>query len=787
MDDTPNIPNPPQTDPLTLPLIPLEDALVLPGMGLSVDLASAEANAAVDEVGDDRKVVLVPRVDGRFARIGVVAVLEGDPAMLPGGHRGVTLRALHRAELGRAEAAGGALRIEVTERPDPTEPDESVLALAREYRAIVEEILEARGNRPVIAMLRQVDEPGALADTAGFSPDLSYEKKLELLETIDVEERLRKVTAWMREVLAEIAVRERIREDVSENMEKTQKEFLLRRQLEAIRKELGELEGEEGDELARYRQRIDESELTEEARKEALRELDRLEAGAQGPESSTIRTYLDTLLEVPWGVYSEESGDVQGARAILDADHAGLDDVKERIVEYLAVRKFRRERDIDDGKGGVILALVGPPGVGKTSLGESIARALDRRFVRVALGGVRDEAEIRGHRRTYVGAMPGRFVRALRDAGTMNPVILLDEVDKLGADFRGDPASALLEVLDPAQNSTFRDHYLDVEVDLSQVLFIATANMAEAIPPALYDRLEVITLDGYTDDEKVRIAEGYLIPRQRTANGLLEDEATVSEEAVRRVIRDHTREAGVRTLERKLGTLLRKAATRLAAGEAEAPIAIGPDEVARDLGRARFHDEIAERTGVAGVATGLAVTAVGGDVLFVEASGHPGSGGPTLTGQLGDVMRESATIALSHVRANAAHYGIDSRQFEDRQFHLHVPAGAVPKDGPSAGVTMSTALVSLLTGRHVRPNVAMTGEVTLRGRVLPVGGIKQKVLAAHRAGITDVIIPKRNEGDLEDVPEEVLAELAIHPVASLDEALAVSLEPSVHWDEIAVG
>ena len=785
MPDTPDTPETPDFSPLSLPLIPLEDALVLPGMALSVDLASPEANAAVDEIGDDRKVVLVPRVDGRFARIGVIAVLEGEPAMLPGGSRGVTLRALHRAELGRAEAAGGALRIEVTERPDP-EADEAAQELAREYRGVVEEILEARGNRGVIAMLRQVDEPGALADTAGFSPDLSYERKLELLETIDVAERLTKVTAWLRDVLAEIAVRERIREDVNEGMEKSQREFLLRRQLDAIRKELGELEGEEGDEIARYRTKIDESKLSDEARKEATRELDRLEAGAQGPESSTIRTYLDTLLELPWGEYSEESGDVKGARAILDADHAGLDDVKERIVEYLAVRKFRKERDIEDGKSGVILALVGPPGVGKTSLGESIAHALGREFVRVSLGGVRDEAEIRGHRRTYVGAMPGRFVRALRDAGTMNPVILLDEVDKLGADFRGDPAAALLEVLDPAQNSTFRDHYLDVEVDLSQVLFIATANMADQIPYALYDRLEVLELDGYTDDEKVAIATGYLVPRQRTKNGLLDDEATISEDAIRKVLREHTREAGVRTLERTLGTLLRKAATRLAAGEATAPIAIGVEQVDEDLGRAKFHDEIAERTGVAGVATGLAVTSVGGDVLFVEASSYPGTGGPTLTGQLGDVMRESATIALTHVRSNAALYGIDSRQFDERQFHLHVPAGAVPKDGPSAGVTMSTAVVSLLTGRHIRPNVAMTGEVTLRGRVLPVGGIKQKVLAAHRAGITDVIIPKRNEGDLEDVPAEVLAELTIHPVATLEEALAVSLEPSVHWEERAV-
>ncbi len=771
---------------LSLPLIPLDDALILPGMALSVDLASPEANAAIDEVGDDRKVVLLPRIDGRFARTGVIAVLEGEPAMLPGGHRGVTLRALHRAELGSAEAAGGALRIEAIERPDPADPGEHVHALAREYRAVAEEILEARGNTRVIAMLRQIDGPGALADTAGFSPDLSYEKKIELLETIDVAERLIKVTGWLRDVLAEIAVRQRIREDVNEGMEKSQREFLLRRQLDSIRKELGELEGENGDEIARYRTRITESAMSDEARREAEREIDRLEVGAQGPESSTIRTYLDALLDVPWGVLSEESGDVTTARGILDADHAGLDDVKERIVEHLAVRRFRRERNIEDGKSGVILALVGPPGVGKTSLGESIARALDRTFVRVALGGVRDEAEIRGHRRTYVGAMPGRLVRALRDAGTMNPVILLDEIDKLGADWRGDPSSALLEVLDPAQNSTFRDHYLDVEVDLSQVLFIATANMADQIPAALYDRLEVITLDGYTDDEKVAIATGYLVPRQRTRNGLLEDEAMISEGAIRKVIRDHTREAGVRTLERQLGTLLRKAATRLAAGEAEAPMLIDVDSVLADLGRAKFHDEVAERTGVAGVATGLAVTSVGGDVLFVEASSHPGTGGPTLTGQLGDVMRESATIAISHVRANAADYGIDQRVFEDRQFHLHVPAGAVSKDGPSAGVTMSTALVSLLTGRHVRPDVAMTGEVTLRGRVLPVGGIKQKVLAAHRAGITDVIIPKRNEGDLDDVPAEVLAELTIHPVVTLEEALAVSLEPVAHWDMLTV-
>jgi len=471
----------------SLPLIPLEDGIVLPGMAFVFELVSPDANVAVDEVGADGQVVLVPKIDGRFARVGVVAVVEGEPVLLPGGHRGVTLRALHRAELGRADASGGALRIDVAERPDSTEITEELAEQMRAYRAVIESILEARDRGRVIAFLRSVEEPGALADTAGFSPDLSFRQKLELLETLDVAERLEKATAWSRDILGEIELKRRIRDDVTEGMEKSQREFVLRRQLDAIRKELGE-DGE-SDEIARYREKIEGADLPEEARKEAERELSRLETGAAGPEGSTIRTYLDWLLAVPWGVTSEERNDVHAARDILEADHAGMKDVKERILEYLAVRKFRRERDIEDERQGVILALVGPPGVGKTSLGESIARALDRKFVRMSLGGVRDEAEIRGHRRTYVGALPGRLVRALRDAGTMNPVILLDEIDKLGSDWRGDPSSALLEVLDPAQNSTFRDHYLDVQMDLSQVLFIATANMADTIPPALFDRL----------------------------------------------------------------------------------------------------------------------------------------------------------------------------------------------------------------------------------------------------------------------------------------------------------
>src|SRR4051794_5590920 len=766
----------------TLPLIPLDDAVVLPNMALAVALATDEARAAVDDALSSEgpaHVVLVPRREGRFARIGVVAELDGHPAILPGGARGITIRALHRAELGRADAAGQALRIEADERPDPEEVSERAHELAHEYRAVVEEILEARGNPGVAAFLRSIDQPGTLADTAGYSPDLSYERKLELLETIDVEQRLEKALAWAREALGEIELRRRIRNDVAEGMEQSQREFLLRRQLDAIRKELGDVDDE--DEVERYRTRIAETELSEEARKEADREVNRLAAsGGNNAEASTIRTYLDWLLSLPWGKRSEERLDIQAARDVLDADHAGLDEVKARIIEYLAVRKFRRERDIEDERSGVILSLVGPPGVGKTSLGESIARALGREFVRMSLGGVRDEAEIRGHRRTYVGALPGRLVRAIRDAGTMNPVILLDEVDKLGADWRGDPSSALLEVLDPAQNHTFRDHYLDVEVDLSQVIFIATANFVEGIPGPLLDRMEVIPFDGYTVDEKVAIAEGYLWPRQRERNGLLEDEVSISDELLTQIVSEYTREAGVRNLERELGTILRKTATRIASGKTEAPVEITLELVRDALGRQKVFQEAALRTAVPGVATGLAVTGTGGDVLFIEATQMKGKGegALTLTGQLGDVMKESTRIALSYVRGHAEELGIPGDAFTDKEFHVHVPAGAIPKDGPSAGVTMTTALASLLSGRPVKHTVGMTGEVTLQGRVLPIGGLKQKVLAAHAAGLTTVILPERNRGDLDDVPADVREAMSFHPVMSIDEVLDLALEPA---------
>jgi ATP-dependent Lon protease len=763
-----------------LPLLPLDDGVILPNMAIAIAITSDEARAAVDDAlasDGPPRVVIATRRNGQFAPIGVVAELDGQPAMLPGGIRGATIRALHRAELGQGqgEGIGGAFRIAVTEHPDSLEVSEHAHELAREYRIVIEEILEARGASGIVAFLRTIDHPGALADTAGYSPDLSLERKIELLETLDVELRLERALAWARDTLAEIELRRKIRDDVAEDMDKSQREYVLRRQLDAIRKELGDEDG--GDDTERYREQIAETPLSDEARKEAERELGRLQTTGPGhPEASTIRTYLDWLLSLPWGKESEDQDDVAAAGDVLEADHAGLDEVKQRILEYLAVRSFRRKRQIEDEGGGAILCLVGPPGVGKTSLGESIARALGREFVRMSLGGIRDEAEIRGHRRTYIGALPGRLVRALRDAGTMNPVILLDEVDKLGADWRGDPSSALLEVLDPAQNSTFRDHYLDLKVDLSKVLFIATANVAEQIPEALLDRLEVIRIDGYTEDEKVAIAQRYLVPRAERRNGLEAGEVAIDDEALRRIVTEYTREAGVRNVERLIQKVLRKSAKKLAEG-AETPITVVAGDLRELLGRPRPDVDMARRESVAGVATGLAVTGAGGDVLVVEATEMAGKG-LTLTGQLGDVMSESATIALSYVRSHGDLLGIDVAALAEREVHVHVPAGAIPKDGPSAGVTMTVALVSLISGRAVRAEVGMTGEVTLQGRVLPVGGIKQKVLAAHRAGLTDVILPARNGGDLDELPQSVLEAVRFHLVDHVDEALAVALEPA---------
>jgi ATP-dependent Lon protease len=752
----------------TLLLIPVDDSVVYPNMQVTL---------AVD-AGTEERVVLVPRKGDEFASVGTVAQVT-DHVRLPGGGRAVALDGLHRGLIGAARTdATGALRVDVTAHPDDIPVDGRTRNLEREYRALVEEILELRGDDGrVAAFVRSITEPGALADTSGYSPDLSYEQKVEVLETLDVTERLELAMRFQRERLTELQVRARIRDDVQSGAEKQQREYFLRKQMESIRKELGEDDESVVDE---YRTKIEEAGMPEAVREQAERELSRLERmGEQSGESSMIRSYLDWLISVPWSKRSDERLDPVHAREVLDADHAGLEDVKDRIVEYIAVRKLRQERGItEDKRSGAILTLIGPPGTGKTSIGESIARATGREFVRMSLGGVRDEAEIRGHRRTYIGALPGRLVRALRDAGTMNPVILLDEVDKVGADWRGDPSAALLEVLDPAQNHSFRDHYLDVELDLSQVVFIATANIAETIPAPLLDRMEVVRFDGYTTDEKVAIARGYLWPRQRERNGLREDEVSIDDMTLQTVATEYTREAGVRQLERELGTLLRKTATKLAAGQIEAPVALDLDAVRDALGRQRFFQESAERTAIPGVATGLSVTGAGGDVLFIEATSMRGKDGLVLTGQLGDVMKESARIALSYVRGHADVLDIDDQAFDDREFHVHVPAGAIPKDGPSAGITMTTALASLLSRRPVKHTVGMTGEVTLQGRVLPIGGLKQKVLAAHAAGLTDVILPERNRGDLDDVPEEVRDAMTFHPVMTVDEVLGLALEPA---------
>src|SRR4051794_17551246 len=750
----------------TLLLVPLDDIVVFPNMNVTV----------AADVGDEERVLLVPRHDGEYASVGTVAEVT-DRVRLPGGVLAATLNGLHRGVAGAAHTdPQGRLRVEVDERPDEEPPGTQTRELERDYRAVVEEILDLRGDDGRIAsFVRSIRETGTLADTAAYAPEITFEQKIELLEKVDVVERLELAVQLQRERLAELQVRRRIRDDVEEGAQRQQREYILRKQMESIRKELGEDDASVADD---YRTRFAEAEMPEAVREQAERELDRLERmGEQSGESSMIRTYLDWLLAVPWSKRSEERLDPVHAREVLDADHAGLDDVKERIVEYLAVRKLREERGIaEDKRSGAILTLIGPPGTGKTSIGESIARALNREFVRMSLGGVRDEAEIRGHRRTYIGALPGRLVRALRDAGTMNPVILLDEVDKVGADWRGDPSAALLEVLDPAQNHSFRDHYLDVELDLSEVVFLATANVAETIPGPLLDRMEVIRFDGYTVDEKVAIGRGYLWPRQRERSGLLEDEVVVTDDPLELIVSQYTREAGVRQLERELGKVLRKTATTVASGTAEPPIVIDEAAVRDALGRQRFYQESAERTAVPGVATGLAVTGTGGDVLFIEATRMQGGESLVLTGQLGDVMKESARIALSYIHSHAGELGIADDAFDGSSFHVHVPAGAIPKDGPSAGITMTTALASLLTDRPVRHTVGMTGEVTLQGRVLPIGGLKQKALAAHAAGLTDVIIPERNRADLDDVPADVREEMTFHPVMSLDEVLELALE-----------
>ena len=752
----------------SLLLLPLDDTVVFPTMDVTLPV----------DAGDEERVLLIPRHEGEFAKVGTIAEVT-DTVRLPGGARAVQLSGVARGVAGAAHTdPSGRLRIEVTEIADDVPVDGRTRNAEREFRAVVEEILELRGaDERVAQFLRAIVEPGPLADTIGYAPDVTFEQKVEVLETLDVTERLELAVRIQRERLVELQLRRKIREDVREGADQQQREYFLRKQMESIQRELGE---DSASIVEEYRTKIAEAGMPEAVAEQADKELGRLERmGEQSAEAGMIRSYLDWLIAVPWSKTSDEKLDPVHAREVLDADHAGLEDVKDRIVEYLAVKKLRVERGIsEDRRSGAILTLIGPPGTGKTSIGESIARATGREFVRMSLGGVRDEAEIRGHRRTYIGALPGRLVRALRDAGTMNPVIMLDEVDKVGADWRGDPSAALLEVLDPAQNHSFRDHYLDVELDLSQVLFIATANVAETIPGPLLDRMEVIRFDGYTVAEKTAIARDYLWPRQRERNGLRDDEVAIHDDLLTTIVSEYTREAGVRNLERELGTVLRKTATKLASGKVEAPVVIDLEAVREALGRQKVFHDTALRTAVPGVATGLSVTGAGGDVLFIEATSMKGKENLVLTGQLGDVMKESARIALSYVRGHAAELGIDEDAFDDREFHVHVPAGAIPKDGPSAGITMTTALASLLSDRPIKHTVGMTGEITLQGRVLPIGGLKQKVLAAHAAGLTEVILPERNRGDLDDVPADVREAMTFHPVMSIGEVLEQALEPA---------
>src|SRR3954468_5114253 len=778
---------------ISVPVVFVSEPIVLPTMVVPIELDDA-ARTAVDaaQASESGKLLIAPRLDDRYPTYGVLASIVQVGRVAGSGGSAAVIRGERRAHIGTGTTGpGAALWVEVTEVEDP-QPTDETRALAAEYKKLLLAMLQRREAWQIIDFVNKLSDPSQLADTAGYASYLSDVQKRQLLETPDVAERLQALIDWTSTHLAEVEVNDKIAEDVRDGMEKTQKEFLLRQQLAAIRKELGEGEPDGSED---YRARVEAAELPEKVREAALREVGKLErASEQSPEGGWIRTWLDTVLDLPWHVTTEDSTDLRAARDILDADHHGLEDVKDRIVEYLAVRARRTQRGmaVVGGRGsGAVMVLAGPPGVGKTSLGESVARALGRKFVRVALGGVRDEAEIRGHRRTYVGALPGRIVRAIGEAGSMNPVVLLDEIDKVGSDYRGDPSAALLEVLDPAQNHTFRDHYLDLDLDLSDVVFLATANVIENIPSALLDRMELVQIDGYTEDDKVAIARDFLLPRQRERAALTTDEVAVTDDALRKIAADYTREPGVRQFERLLAKALRKATTKLqesrplsdvAAGAA--PLTIDEPDLVDYLGRPRFTPESNERTPAPGVAPGLAVTGLGGNVLYIEANGNDGEPGLKLTGQLGDVMKESAQIALSYVRAHAEQLGVDPKAL-DRQIHVHVPAGAVPKDGPSAGVTMVTALVSMATGRQVRGDVGMTGEVTLNGRVLPIGGVKQKLLAAQRAGLSTVFIPQRNEPDLDDVPTEVLESLEVKPMTDVADIVAQALEPAADAATVA--
>ncbi|WP_369685884.1 endopeptidase La [Thermoflexus hugenholtzii] len=783
--------------PEELPILPLRGVVVYPLTVVPLAIGQPRSIRLVDDAVLGKKLVgLVaskrPELEEPMPEdcytVGTLALIQRLLRM-PDGTMRILVLGLERIRILEYTATQPYLKARVERHPETMTPGPELEALRRKTAELFARMVELVPGLPdqLGAMAMAVEDPRQLAYAVATYLRMSLQEAQEILELDDVAAKLHRLIAILTREIEVLELGRKIQSEAQAQVEKMQREFFLRQQLEAIRRELGEAD-EHQMEIEEFRRKIEEAGMPPEARREALRELERMaKLPPASAEYGVIRTYLDWMVSLPWNKTTPDNLDVAHARKVLDEDHYGLQDVKERILEYLAVRKLKQERAaqleeletrdyIRRAREGAILCFVGPPGVGKTSLGQSIARAMGRKFTRIALGGIRDEAEIRGFRRTYVGAMPGRIIQALRRVESRNPVFMLDEVDKIGADWRGDPASALLEVLDPEQNREFRDHYLDVPFDLSQVLFICTANQLDTIPAPLRDRMEIIFIPGYTETEKFHIAMGYLIPRQLRENGLLPGEITFTEAAVRRIIREYTREAGVRNLERAIGRVCRKVATRIAEGATEAAM-VDAEDVPRYLGKPMFtEEEITHRVEVPGVAIGLAWTPTGGDVLFIEATRMPGSKGFVLTGSLGEVMRESAQAALSYVRAHAKDYGIPERFFDQSDIHIHVPAGAVPKDGPSAGITIVTALVSLLTDRPVRPDVGMTGEITLRGKVLPVGGIKEKALAAHRVGLRTVILPKRNEKDLEDIPEDVRQALQFVLVETIDEALQVALQ-----------
>jgi len=789
--------------PEELPILPLRNMIVFPHTIIHLPIGVPRSERLIkDAIKGNRLIGLItskmPDIEepnpGQLYDVGTIATITR-VFQSPDNSINIIVQGLERFRVESWSSSYPYLTAKIVEAPDHYEEGVEFEAMVHSLRDLAKEVVRMSPSFPenAASFIDQIEDPRYLTYMTAANHGLGIDEAQALLESDDLKEKIKMLIAHLTHQKEILMLDNKIKNEAKETLDKAHKEYFLRQQMKAIQKELGESdENQSGTDVEEYERKFKEANLPEEAEKEARRELKRLAGmSPHSAEHPVIKTYLDWIVDLPWNKFSEDQLDIENARAILNEDHYDLQDVKDRLIEYLAVRKLVYERGIEadpasDGKEGeaqgAILCFAGPPGVGKTSLGKSIARALGRKFTRMSLGGMRDEAEIRGHRRTYIGAMPGRIIQAIKRAGTRNPIFMLDEIDKIGSDWRGDPSSALLEVLDPAQNHAFRDHYLDVDFDLSDVIFITTANQLDTIPAPLRDRMEIIQLEGYTEHEKVKIAEGYLVPRQIRVNGVRSDEVSFNEDALKKIIEDYTREAGVRSLERQIGTVCRKIAVKIAANKLKG-VEVTPEIVREYLKKEKFESEMSESIEIPGIATGLAVTATGGDILFIEATRMKGSGHLRLTGQLGDVMKESAEIAFSYVKAKTEEWDLPKDIAKKEDFHIHVPAGAIPKDGPSAGIAMVMAMTSLFTGRPVKSKIGMTGEVTLRGRVLPVGGIKMKVLAAHRAGLKTVILPKKNEADLEELPEEVKNDIKFILVERIEEALNAAIKPSEKTDK----